>query len=147
MKKIIIVLILLTTIYIIFNKKDYVICTKKSMNQDYTISTNYKIYYKNKEVYKIELNENIEAKTTSTLNKVMENIEKSYNQYKNEIGSYDYKITKNKTKGKTKVIIDYDKMNMENYLKYNPDANLNENKKYNIDTLKKMYEERGAKCK
>ena len=34
-------------IYYIFNKKEYITCTKKSMNEDYTLLSNYKIYYKN----------------------------------------------------------------------------------------------------
>lgn len=150
MKKALIITIIVLSgilIYYIFNKKEYITCTKKSMNGDYTLLSNYKIYYKNKEVYKIEIKENVEAKTTNTLNQIMQNIESSYKNYKEEIGSYDYEVKKEKTKGETKVIINYDEIDMDAYLKYNPDANLNDNKRYNIEDLKKMYEERGAVCK
>ena len=150
MKKALIITIIVLSgilIYYIFNKKEYITCTKKSMNEDYTLLSNYKIYYKNKEVYKIEIKENVEAKTTDTLNQIMQNIESSYKNYKEEIGSYDFELKKEKTKGETKVIINYDEIDMDAYLKYNPDANLNENKRYNIEDLKKMYEERGAVCK
>lgn len=150
MKKALIITIIVLSgilIYYIFNKKEYITCTKKSMNENYTLLSNYKIYYKNKEVYKIEIKENVEAKTTNTLNQIMQNIESSYKNYKEEIGSYDYEVKKEKTKGETKVIINYDEIDMDAYLKYNPDANLNDNKRYNIEDLKKMYEERGAVCK
>ena len=140
-------IVILFMLYLIFNKEEYITCNKKSMNKDYTLLTNYKIYYKNKEVYKIEIEENVEAKTANILNQIMQNIENSYKSYKEAIGSYDYEKTKEKTKGKTTVIINYDEIDMEAYLKYNPDANLNENKRYNIDDLKKLYEEGGATCK
>lgn len=140
-------IVILFVLYLIFNKEEYITCNKKSMNKEYTLLSNYKIYYKNKEVYKIEIEENVEAKTANILNQIMQNIENSYKSYKEEIGSYDYEITKEKTKGKTNVIINYDEIDMEAYLKYNPDANLNENKRYNIDDLKKLYEEGGATCK
>lgn len=142
-----IIVLSLTIISYIFNKKEYITCIKKTMHEDYTLLSNYKIYYQNEEVYKIEIKENVEAKTTNILNQIMQNIENSYKNYKEEIGSYDYEVKKEKTKGETKVIINYDEIDMEAYLKYNPEANLNENKKYNIKDLKKMYEERGAICK
>ena len=142
-----IIVLSLAIISYIFNKKEYITCIKKTMNEDYTLLSNYKIYYQNEEVYKIEIKENVEAKTTNILNQIMQNIENSYKNYKEEIGSYDYEVKKEKTKGETKVIINYDEIDMEAYLKYNPDANLNENKRYNIDDLKKLYEEGGATCK
>ena len=43
--------------------------------------------------------------------------------------------------------MNYNKMDMEAYIKYNPEAKLNNNKRYNIDDLKEMYEERGIICK
>lgn len=150
MKKALIITIIVLSLAIIsyiFNKKEYITCTKKTMNEDYTLLSNYKIYYQNEEVYKIEIKENVEAKTTIILNQIMQNIENSYKNYKEEIGSYDYEVKKEKTKGETKVIINYDEIDMEAYLKYNPEANLNENNKYSIEDLKKMYEERGAICK
>lgn len=150
MKKALIITIIVLSLAIIsyvFNQKEYITCTKKSMNEDYTLLSNYKIYYKNKEVHKIEIKENVEAKTSNVLNQIMQNIENRYKNYKEEIGSYDYEVKKEKTKGETKVIINYDEIDMDAYLKYNPAANLNENKRYNIEELKKMYEERGAVCK
>ena len=63
-------IVILFMLYLIFNKEEYITCNKKSMNKDYTLLTNYKIYYKNKEVYKIEIEENVEAKTANILNQI-----------------------------------------------------------------------------
>lgn len=150
MKKVLITIIIILSfsiIFYIFNKKDYIICTNKTMNNEYILKSEYKIYYKKNEVYKIEISEEIEAETTSKLKEIMEDIEKNYIKYKNEIGSYEYTLNQNKNKGTSNVIIDYNKMNMEAYIKYNPEAKLNSNNKYNLEDLKKIYEERGAVCK
>ena len=117
------------------------------MNNEYILLSKYKIYYNKNEVYKIEISEEIEAETTSKLKEIMEDIEKNYIKYKNEIGSYEYTLSQNKNKGTSNVIIDYNKMNMEAYIKYNPEAKLNGNNKYNLEDLKELYEERGAVCK
>ena len=78
---------------------------------------------------------------------ITKNIDETYKNYQKEIGSYEYTVTKNKNKAITKIIMDYNKMDMEAYIKYNPEAKLNNNKRYNIDDLKEMYEERGIICK
>ena len=150
MKKVLIAIIIILSfsiIFYIFNKRDYIICTNKTMNNEYILKSEYKIYYKKNEVYKIEISEEIEAETTSKLKEIMEDIEKNYIKYKNEIGSYEYTLSQNKNKGNSTVIIDYNKMNMEAYIKYNPEAKLNSNNKYNLEDLKELYEERGAVCK
>ena len=150
MKKIIpIILIILSIIiiYYIFNKEDKIICTNKNANEEYTLTSKYKVYYKKNEVYKIIIEEEIEAVTTNVLNEITDNIDKTYKQYKEEIGSYDYIINKKQNKAKTKITMIYDEMNMESYKKYNPNAQLNENNKYNLEDLKKLYEERGITCK
>lgn len=150
MKKVLIAIIIILSfsiIFYIFNKKDYITCTNKTMNNEYILLSKYKIYYNKNEVYKIEISEEIEAETTSKLKEIMEDIEKNYIKYKNEIGSYEYTLNQNKNKGTSNVIIDYNKMNMEAYIKYNPEAKLNGNNKYNLEDLKELYEERGAVCK
>ncbi len=150
MKKILSVLTILLSIvliYHIFNKENKIECSKKTLTNEYTLTSKYKIYYKNDEVYKILIEEEIEAVTSAKLEEITQNIDETYQTYQKEIGSYEYKINKNKNKAKTKIKMDYNKMDMDAYLKYNPDANLNDNKRYNIENLKEMYEERGITCK
>lgn len=150
MKKILLVLTILLSIvliYHIFNKENKIECSKKTLTNEYTLTSKYKIYYKNDEVYKILIEEEIEAVTSAKLEEITQNIDETYQTYQKEIGSYEYKINKNKNKAKTKIKMDYNKMDMDAYLKYNPDANLNDNKRYNIENLKEMYEERGITCK
>lgn len=150
MKKILqigLITLLFITIYIVFNKENKIICTNKSINEKYSLESKYKVYYKKNEVYKIIIEEKIEAATTSILNEITNNVNQTYQKYKEEIGSYDYIINKNKNKATTKITINYDQINMEAYKKYNPNANLNENNKYNLEDLKKLYEERGITCK
>ena len=150
MKKILSVLTILLSIvliYHIFNKENKIECSKKTLTNEYTLTSKYKIYYKNDEVYKILIEEEIEAVTSAKLEEITQNIDETYQTYQKEIGSYEYKINKNKNKAKTKIKMDYNKMDMDTYLKYNPDANLNDNKRYNIENLKEMYEERGITCK
>lgn len=150
MKKILSVLTILLSIvliYHIFNKENKIECSKKTLANEYTLTSKYKIYYKNDEVYKILIEEEIEAVTSAKLEEITQNIDETYQTYQKEIGSYEYKINKNKNKAKTKIKMDYNKMDMDTYLKYNPDANLNDNKRYNIENLKEMYEERGITCK
>ena len=150
MKKILpalIIVISIILVYFIFNKETKIECSKKSLTDEYTLTSKYKVYYKNKEVYKILIEEAFEASTSTKLDEITKNIDETYKNYQKEIGSYEYTITKNKNKAITKIIMDYNKMDMEAYIKYNPEAKLNNNKRYNIDDLKEMYEERGIICK
>lgn len=135
------------TIYFIFNKENKIICTSKSLNEDYTLVSKYKVYYKNEEVYKIIIEEEIEAVTSTKLNEIVENINQTYQKYKEEIGSYDYIVKSKKNKAKSKITMIYEQMDMEAYKKYNPNAKLNDNNKYNLEDLKELYEERGITCK
>ena len=142
MKKILpalIIVISIILVYFIFNKETKIECSKKTLTDEYTLTSKYKVYYKNKEVYKILIEEEIEASTSTKLDEITKNIDETYKNYQKEIGSYEYTVTKNKK--------DYNKMDMEAYIKYNPEAKLNNNKRYNIDDLKEMYEERGIICK
>lgn len=147
MRNILLIILSGLLIFVIFNYEPNIKCTKKTQTTEYTLLSNYKVYYKNDEVYKIIIEENIEAATTNKLNEITDNINETYTKYKNEIGSYEFNIIKTKNKAKTKIVMDYNEMDMTAYLKYNPDANLNENKKYNLEDLKTMYEERGITCK
>ena len=135
------------TFEVMSNKETKIECSKKTLTDEYTLTSKYKVYYKNKEVYKILIEEEIEASTSTKLDEITKNIDETYKNYQKEIGSYEYTITKNKNKAITKIIMDYNKMDMEAYIKYNPEAKLNNNKRYNIDDLKEMYEERGIICK
>lgn len=146
-RTILVVLLALSLIYLIFNKEDKIFCSGKSSNNNYTVLSKYNVYYKNDEVYKIIIEEELEAVTTNILNEITEDIDKTYQKYKEEIGSYEYIIKKNKNKATTKITMIYSQMDMEAYKKYNPNASLNENNRYDINELKKLYEERGITCK
>lgn len=148
MKKVLpIIIIGFLIIYYIFNKENKVICEGKSSNENYTVISKYNVYYKKNEVYKIIIEEELEAVTTKVLNEITEDINKTYQKYKEEIGSYEYIINKKQNKATTKITMIYDDMNMDAYKKYNPNASLNDNNRYNLDDLKKLYEERGITCK
>ena len=70
MKKILpalIIVISIILVYFIFNKETKIECSKKTLTDEYTLTSKYKVYYKNKEVYKILIEEEIEASTSTKL--------------------------------------------------------------------------------
>ena len=142
---IIIVLLIIT----LFSTKETT-CTKKSdqSKNGYVYETTYVIKSRRGIVKSVEVNEVITSKDWSILKKYYKSLKEQYAYNKKTYGGYKYKVTNKDGKVTTKVIINYNKVNMKKFLSNNPSMKRYlKNDKYTLEKAIKMYKASGATCK
>ena len=145
----IIVLIIVVILFILLSRKTLT-CTFKSdqSSNGYSISANYVVKAKYGIVQRVKINEVITSKDSKVLNKFEKQFNKQYSYNKKTYGGYKYKITNNNDKVTSNVTIDYNKLDMKQFIDNNAAMKeYTENNKLTLDGAKKMYEATGAVCK
>lgn len=155
MKKYITLIIVLTLILIILlvllfiqNKQNgYLICTYKSKTPTFETSSIYKIKFKNKYVETIETKEIITSNNKVMLEEYKATLEEIYRDYK-DLKYYDYKVEIKNKELTTNVLINYNKLNKEEYINIdNSNENIYVEDKVPLKKLKDIYKEKGANCR
>lgn len=114
MKKII---VFLTIILVTgcFNSKNVMNCTSSinNTNDNYKSRINYKVYYKNKIVTKMIIDETYISEDKNIINYFKESKNAIYNNYNNLYGGYEYKMKESGNSVNYSVTIDYTKVNLK----------------------------------
>lgn len=115
----------------------------------YKSTTKYVIYSKDGVVKTIEQTEVVESNNKNILDFFSKQYEKQYNNYSDTYGGYTYtgKIDNNKLT--SKIVIDYNKVDMKKYIEDNNGIKkyVNKNNMFTLDGIIKMYKNIGATCK
>ena len=120
----------------------------KDTTNNYVINGTYKVYYTGKLVDKVVTEEIVTTDDTETLSLFEETLNDTYEELNNTYKGYTYTVTKNDNKVTANVTIDYDKMNLDQFVADNPSmkAYVKDNKLL-LSGLKTSYESTGATCK
>lgn len=151
MKYLKITLILIVTVLFSGCHNNKIINCNLSFNDKkngYELTSIYKIYSSNNEVYKVISKETINSKSNDTLNYFKDNLTKVYKDAANQYGGYSYKIKKDKQEIISNVTIDYNKMNLNKFINNNVEmkAYVNKNNKLTTQGMVKIYSNMGAIC-
>lgn len=157
MKKKCFLLVLFLLIFISGCKKEskeelFKICNIKSKSNEnaYRIQSEYKIYGKDKLVTKIEKEEIVISEDEEMLKYFEEYLGVSYSNLNEKYGGYDNKITKDNDKIISNTTINFDSINIKDYIKDNESMKNYVDKDYNLteEQIVSFYEEKlDAKCK
>lgn len=125
-------------------------CTLSSNNvvNGYKIESEYKINYKGDTVESVETLEVVTSSSNQLLDYFETSLNESYSKMNDNYGGYDYSVTKEEGKVSSKVKIDYNKMNIEQFVKDQPALkSYVSGNKLLTDGVKSLYESMGATCK
>lgn len=149
---------LLATVFVVLlftgcgnrSKEKITTCTLSSNNvsNNYELKSTYEIYSRNDEVYKVETKEVVTSNSASILDYFEEYLNNTYKVANDKYNGYDYKVTKDNNQVVSKVIIDYNAMDLNKYIEDNTamQSYVNKNNKLTLDGMKKIYESLGAVC-
>ena len=143
-----ILVISIVTTLVLLNRTKVVTCNNTLSINGYKLETYYTINYKKDIVKTIRVEEYITSDDDKVLNDYEDQFNKQY-EYNNKVyGGYEYKVTKKNKKVETNVLIDYDKLDMDKFIKNNEVMkDYTDNNKLTIDGAIKLYEDSGAICK
>ena len=134
-----------------FNKEKLMTCTSNINNtkQNYKSDITYNVYYKNKIVTKIVINEIYKSDDLSIINYFKESRSAIYDNYNKLYDGYSYKIQESDTRLEINTTIDYSKANTKKMVK---DKIIDKDYVDSYKNLTKvgaktMYESIGAICK
>lgn len=131
------------------DKKGTINCTlsSKDVITGYELQSNYKINYKGKYVLNVETEEIVTSDSEDVLDYFENQVNTSYNALNEAYGGYNINVTREDNKLSSKVIIDYSKMNIEQYVTDSPTLKeYTENNKMLKDGVVALYESLGATC-
>ena len=151
MKKYIKLLLLIIVVTILSgckSKLDTVECNFESKQSDYKINTNYKIYYKDNIVEKVDIDEVITSSSKDKLDEFNNSFKSQYDSNNSMYGGYTYDIKINKNKLVLSVNIDYTVFDMNKFINNNAAMKeyINKDNKLTLDGIIKMYEASGSTC-
>lgn len=133
------------------SKKEKVTTCKLESNQEssgYKLEATYKIYSKNDVVTKVDTEEIIISDKEDVLNSFESSLKTQYKNNNDLYGGYDYDISKEDNKVTSKVVINYNKMDLDKFIDNNSAMKnfVNNSNKLTLDGAKKIYSSVGAKC-
>ncbi len=131
-------------------KEGSVKCTLESKDavNNYSLAATYTINYKGELVESVDTVEEIVTEEKTILDTYETTLNDTYSKMQKTYGGYDYKITKDKDKLTSKVTIDYNKMDIDQFVKDQPALkNFVKNSKLTVEGIQSMYETMGATCK
>lgn len=152
MKKYIKLLLLIIVVTILSgckSKLDTAECNFESKQSDYKINTNYKIYYKDNIVEKVDIDEVITSSSKDKLKEFNNSFKSLYDSNNSMYGGYTYDIKINKNKLVLSANIDYTVFDMNKFINNNAAMKeyINKDNKLTLDGIIKMYEASGSTCK
>jgi len=114
----------------------------------YSVISTYKVYYTGKEVDKVSTIEEVTSDLETVLDYFEELTDDTYSKMNENYGGYTYDIDRDTNKVTTTVDIDYNKLDMDAFVKDQPTLEpfVTKNGKLKIEGLKQTYESMGAKC-
>jgi len=153
MKKNIYVILFLSLIVLLTGCKNKEVITKcnltdNQVNSGYKIKNEYEIYSKDEIVNKVTIKQVITSNNKELLNKFKKNLKESYKNNNSRYKGYSIKINVKKNKLIAESTINYDKMNLNKFIKDNKATKefINKDNKLTLEGAKKMYSSIGAKC-
>ena len=121
--------------------------TRDVVNGYETISE-YTIYYTGDYVDKVDTVETVISDSTEILDTMEVYINNTYDSMNNAYGGYSYEVIKEDDKVISNVVIDYSKMDLDQYVTDQPImANYVLDGKFLLDGIVEIYEATGATCK
>jgi len=129
--------------------KQVMICNLNSNNKNASITSVYKVFYKNNIVESVELTEEMLSEDEEILNTMLETTKNTYYSLNEAYGGYTYEVNLEDGKIVSYAIIDYSNMNLEKLLKDKQDMSdyVNSDNKLTKEGIQSMYESIGAICK
>ena len=123
--------------------------TASDVTSGYKLETKYKIYGKGKVVDKVNILETVITDDESTIDYFEEYLKESYKKLNDTYSGYTNKITKEDGKIISDTTVDYNKMDIEQYVKDNSAMKnfVNSDNKISVDGIINIYEALGATCK
>jgi uncharacterized lipoprotein YehR (DUF1307 family) len=153
MKKLIYVVLFLALIVLLKGCKEKEVITKCSLtdnqvNSGYKTKNEYEIYSKDEIVNKVTIKQVITSNNEELLNKFKKDLEESYKNNNSRYKGYSVKIDLKKNKLIAESTINYDKMDLNKFIKDNKAMKefINKDNKLTLQGAKKMYLNIGAKC-
>ena len=115
---------------------------------NYKIKTEYKIYHSKDIVNKVVTTETVESKNNTILAYFEKQLKEQYKSNNDKYGGYEYKVTNKDGKVVSEVTINYNKMNLNKFVKDNPamKSYVNKSNKLTLEGVKTMYKSSGATC-
>lgn len=134
------------------NNKEYVkTCTLTSNDPTtgYKLESEYKVYAKGDVAEKVVTVETVSSDDQDSLDYFEEYFKSTYESINEVYGGYDNKVTNKDGKVTSETTVDYNKMNLDQYVKDNSamKSYVNKDNKLLVDGLIKTYEALGATCK
>lgn len=124
-------------------------CTlsSKDVVNNYSLESEYIINYKGDLVENVETTETVISDDDEILDTFKTTLNDTYSKMNETYGGYTYDVTKEDGKVISKVTIDYNKMNVEQFVKDQPTLkSYIEDNKLKAEGLKELYETMGATC-
>ena len=147
---IIVVLIAMTIGFIVGNNKGPIngklVCKYSSDSNTMNNSFEYNMKFKMRNVTRLETIENISSDDVELLKTYMESLEELTKKYQ-DLKYYNVDMSLKNNNLIVKTTIDYDKLDMNKYLKIEGEKVYIKNKKVKVIKLKEIYEKNGASCK
>lgn len=123
--------------------------SQKDLSRGYEIKSEYNIYAKGKLVDKVKTKEMVTSDNESILSYFETTLNSTYEKYDNEYGGYKYQVTREGNTVTSDVEIDYSIMDMKKFIQDNTIAKSyvdEDNSKFTVEGLKRMYKSAGATC-
>lgn len=147
--KVIVISILMMFLVGCDSKKEVVkTCTLEKSVSGYSLNSTYKIYATGNEVKKVETEEVVTSDNESVRSYFETQLNNSYSAASKTYGGYTYDVTNKDNKVTSKVTIDYEKMDLDKFIKDNASIKqfLNKKNKVTLDGVKSIYSTLGATC-
>lgn len=130
-------------------KTGKITCTSNQNNvaSGYTLEAKYVINYKGDNVDSVETTESVTADNSEVLSAFEKQLNEMYSKTDEAYGGYKYNIENKDGKVVSTVTIDYNKMNLDQYVKDQPVLkDFVKNGKMQVDGIKALYKAMGATC-
>ena len=124
-------------------------CTlsSKDVVNGYELESEYKINYTGDYVETVDTIETVTSEDQSVLDYFEKTIKDTYDATSKAYGGYTYDVTNENGKVVSNVTIDYNKMNLEQFIADQPTMkSYVENDKFLVEGIKALYESMGATC-
>lgn len=114
----------------------------------YVLNSTYKIYATGDVVKKVETEEVVTSENETIRNYFETQLNNSYSAASSTYGGYTYDVKNEDNKVTSKVTIDYEKMDLDKFIKDNASIKqfLNKNNKITLEGVKSIYSTLGATC-
>lgn len=130
-------------------KEEKLTCTlsSKDVANGYSVESTYNVNAKGGYVESVDTIEEVTSESKETLNAFETQLNSTYSKMNETYGGYDINISINGNKLTSKVTINYNKMNMDQFVADQPALkSYVENGKLKLEGVKTMYESLGATC-